>query len=82
VIDTIRRWLATYHNRRQALKLAMHRFEAVHHSPADPELSYIYLRAGDVFFVRVRGVWTSQWYAVKADGTSVDEVILPNPTKT
>jgi hypothetical protein len=82
VIGTIRRWLTSYRNQRQALALAMQRFEAVHHSPADPELSYVYLQAGDVIFVEVRGLWTSQWYAVKADGSSVDEVILPASTIT
>jgi hypothetical protein len=64
------------------LTLAIRRFESVHNSPADPELSYVYLQAGDVVFVRVRGLWTSQWYAVKADGTSVDEVVLPTSTNT
>ena len=77
VVNRILEWLAGFQRRRQALTLAMQRFEAVHNSPADRELSFVYVRAGDVYFVKVRGLWTSQWYAVKADGTAVDEVIPP-----
>jgi hypothetical protein len=70
-----------YSERRRALNLAMRRFESAHHSPADSDLSYVYMRAGGAYYVEVRGLWTSQWYCVQADGSSVDEVTLP-VTKT
>ena len=77
MLNRIRQWLARYGEQRRALQIAMRRFEATNHSPADPELSYVYLRAGDSYYIEVRGLWTSQWYCVQANGDSVDEVKFP-----
>ena len=77
MLNRIRRWLEMYREQRRALNLAMRRFEATQHSPADPQLSYVYMRAGDAYYVEVRGLWISQWYCVQANGTSVDEVTIP-----
>ena len=73
MINKIRHWLAVYAERRRALR----RFEATHHSPADPNLSYVYMQAGDAYYVEVRGLWASQWYCVQANGSAVDDVNLP-----
>ena len=82
MLNRIRELFGRYYQQRNALRLATERFEATKQTIADPAGSYVYMRAGDVYFVKVSGLWTSQWYCVKADGTSVDEVALPTSTTT
>jgi hypothetical protein len=82
MMSRIRGWFAAYRQRRAALRLAVRYFETTKHTFADSAGCYVYLRAGDSYFVKVSDLITSQWYCVKADGTSIDELHVPPPTNS